>query len=76
MELLDRPGSLAAVADALGQREVSIHRMRQYDHEGDNAPVLIVTHATSQSALATAIADLKSHDAVIGTPVALRIEQI
>jgi homoserine dehydrogenase len=50
--------------------------MRQYDHEGDNAPVLIVTHATSQSALATALADLKSHDPVIGTPVALRIEQI
>jgi homoserine dehydrogenase len=76
LELLDRPGSLATVAAALGQREVSIHRMRQYDHEGDNAPVLIVTHATSQSALATALADLKSHDAVIGTPVALRIEQI
>jgi homoserine dehydrogenase len=50
--------------------------MRQYDHEGDNAPVLIVTHATSQSALTTALADLTSHDAVIGTPVALRIEQI
>ena len=76
MELLDRPGSLAAVAAALGHREISIHRMRQYDHEGDNAPVLIVTHATSQSALTTALADLKSHDAVIGTPVALRIEQI
>jgi homoserine dehydrogenase len=76
MELLDRPGSLAAVAAALGQREVSIHRMRQYDHEGDNAPVLIVTHATSQSALTTALADLKSHDVVIGTPVALRIEHI
>ena len=58
MELLDRPGSLAAVAAALGQREVSIHRMRQYDHEGDNAPVLIVTHATSQSALTTALSDL------------------
>jgi homoserine dehydrogenase len=76
MELLDRPGSLAAVAAALGHREISIHRMRQYDHEGDNAPVLIVTHATSQSALTTALADLKSHDAVIGNPVALRIEQI
>jgi homoserine dehydrogenase len=76
MELLDRPGSLATVAAALGQHEVSIHRMRQYDHEGDNAPVLIVTHATSQSALTAALADLKSHDAVIGTPVALRIEQI
>ena len=41
MELLDRPGSLAAATAALGQREVSIHRMRQYDHM-DNAPVLIV----------------------------------
>lgn len=76
MELLDRPGSLATVADALGQHNVSIHRMRQYDHDGDNAPVLIVTHATGQTELTHALADLRSLDAVVGTPVALRIEQI
>ena len=31
------PGALAEIATALGEAGVSIHRMRQYDHQGDAA---------------------------------------
>ncbi|MDP7152153.1 MAG: homoserine dehydrogenase, partial [Paracoccaceae bacterium] len=44
MDLLDKPGALAAVAKALGEAGVSIDRMRQTSHEDELAPVLIVTH--------------------------------
>ncbi len=46
MGLRDKPGALAKVAAILGNAGVSIHRMRQYDHVNDTAPVLIVTHKT------------------------------
>jgi homoserine dehydrogenase len=48
MALTDKPGALAKVATVLGEAGISIDRMRQYDHPGANAPVLIVTHKTAR----------------------------
>ena len=76
MQLLDKPGALAKVATALGDAGVSIDRMRQYDHAGDNAPVLMVTHTTTSDALDHALNALPATGVVTGTPVALRIENI
>jgi homoserine dehydrogenase len=76
MELADRPGALAKVATALGEAGVSIDRMRQYDHPGDNAPVLIVTHKTARPSLDTALAALPATGVLVGDPVALRIEDV
>ncbi|MDO5641247.1 MAG: homoserine dehydrogenase, partial [Paracoccus sp. (in: a-proteobacteria)] len=50
LALLDKPGALAKVATVLGDAGISIHRMRQYDHDGGPAPVLIVTHKTTPEA--------------------------
>jgi len=76
MALADKPGALAKVASALGEAGVSIHRMRQYDHVNEAAPVLIVTHKTTRAALDTALAAMPGTGVVIGDPVALRIEQV
>ncbi len=76
MELLDKPGALAKVATVLGDAGVSIDRMRQYDHPGQNAPVLIVTHTVTSDALDHALAALPATNVVHGTPVALRIENV
>ena len=76
MTLLDRPGALSKVTKALGEAGISIHRMRQYDHDADNAPVLIVTHKTSRADLDVALAAMDKLDDVVGAPVALRIESV
>jgi homoserine dehydrogenase len=76
MELADKPGALAKVATALGEAGVSIDRMRQYDHPGDNAPVLIVTHKAARPDLDTALGALPATGVVVGDPVALRIEDV
>ncbi|MDG3043091.1 homoserine dehydrogenase [Roseicyclus marinus] len=76
MELADRPGALAKVATVLGEAGISIDRMRQYDHPGDNAPVLIVTHKTARPNLDTALAALPGTGVLTGAPVALRIEEV
>jgi homoserine dehydrogenase len=50
--------------------------MRQYDHKDSTAPVLIVTHKTTQSAVKEAIAAFASTAVVSGDPVAIRIEAV
>jgi homoserine dehydrogenase len=76
MELADKPGALAKVATVLGEAGISIDRMRQYDHPGAHAPVLIVTHKTARPNLDTALAALPRTGVVMDAPVALRIEEV
>ena len=76
MDLIDKPGALAAVASALGAAGVSIDRMRQSRHDDNIAPVLIVTHACTWEGLSQAIDSLPNSGFVDGQPVALRIEDV
>ncbi|SEN57075.1 homoserine dehydrogenase [Loktanella fryxellensis] len=76
LQLLDKPGALAKVATALGDAGVSIDRMRQYDHVDAAAPVLIVTHRTTRTALDDALSRFATTGVVVGSPVALRIEAV
>ena len=76
LALADKPGALAKVAKALGEAGVSIDRMRQYQHDATTAPVLIVTHKTTRSALDDALAEMSQLDVMGAAPVALRIESV
>ena len=76
MVLQDRPGALAKVATALGDAGVSIDRMRQYGHQGGDAPVLIVTHKATPDDVADALERFKTTGVLVGDPVALRIEEV
>ncbi len=76
MSLEDKPGALAKVATALGEAGISIDRMRQYDHAGPDAPVLIVTHKAGRDDLSRALDAIPRLGVVTGAPIALRIENI
>ncbi|MGR3343459.1 MAG: homoserine dehydrogenase [Paracoccaceae bacterium] len=76
MSLQDKPGALAKIATVLGDAGISIDRMRQYRHVDPTAPVLIVTHKTSGSALRDAIAAMAGTNVLVGEPVAIRIEAV
>jgi len=76
MALADKPGALAKVATVLGEEGISIDRMRQYGHADVSAPVLIVTHKCTRTAVDHAFARLPATGVVLGGPVALRIENV
>ncbi len=76
MTLIDKPGALAKVAAALGEAGVSIDRMRQYDHPDSFAPVLIVTHSTTQDSIEHAIDRFALTGVLVGEPVALSIASV
>ncbi|MCX7300537.1 MAG: homoserine dehydrogenase [Rhodobacterales bacterium] len=76
MQLIDKPGALAKVARVLGDGGISIDRMRQYGHEDTTAPVLIVTHKTTRSALDEALEGFSATGVVAAPTVAIRIEAV
>ena len=76
MTLLDKPGALAKIATCLGEAGVSIDQMRQYGHQGANAPVLIVTHKAAPDDLAHAMTRFAATGVLVGQPVAIRIEEV
>jgi homoserine dehydrogenase len=61
---------------ALAEQSISINRMRQIQHEGSEAPILIVTHRTSRPALDAAMSGIARLDVCLADPVALRIEDV
>ena len=75
MQLVDKPGALAKVATVLGDAGVSIDRMKQYGHADTSAPVLIVTHKVTRTALNEALHAMDK-SVVQGDPVAIRIEEV
>ncbi|MFQ5566962.1 MAG: homoserine dehydrogenase [Paracoccaceae bacterium] len=73
--LADRPGALAAIASALGEAGVSIHRMRQYG-KGDPVPVVIETHDARRDAIDAATGAIAALPVSMAPPVAIRIEEV
>jgi len=76
LQLLDKPGALARIAAIMGKANISIDRMRQYGHDTDSAPVLIVTHRTTRNAIDQILTEFSKTKLLGSTPVALRIESI
>ena len=74
--LADRPGALAALATALGEHGVSIHRMRQYGQGATAVPVVIVTHDARRDGIDAALARIGALEVSQADPVAIRIEEV
>ena len=74
LDVLDRPGVLASVAQAFAAREVSISTVRQVGR-GDDATLVLVTHTAPDAALAGTVEDLRSLAAVREVTSVMRVEQ-
>jgi homoserine dehydrogenase len=74
LDVLDRPGVLAAVAQAFAAHEVSISTVRQ-SGRGDDATLVLVTHVATDAALAATVEDLRSLPAVREVASVMRVEQ-
>jgi homoserine dehydrogenase len=73
LDVADRPGVLAPVADAFAQQGVSIKVMRQ-EGRGKDATLLIVTHTAREEALSKTVAALSVMPAVRAVDSVMRVE--
>jgi homoserine dehydrogenase len=72
LEVADRPGVLAAVADVLGQAGISVKSMVQRG-AGEQARLVMVLHETSEQAFYGALAELAKLDFMRADPRAIRV---
>jgi homoserine dehydrogenase len=72
LEVSDRSGVLAAVAQIFAKHAVSIQTVRQ-SGRGDDAELVIVSHLASEADLAATVADLRGMEVVRDVASVLRV---
>ncbi len=73
IDVADRTGVLATVAQTFATHGVSIETLRQ-DMHGDEAALVVVTHKATDAALAGVVADLRGLDVVRAVDSVMRVE--
>jgi homoserine dehydrogenase len=73
LDVADRPGVLAQVAQSFAGHEVSIEAVRQ-EGRGDDAQLVIVTHTAPDAALASCVDDLRAMAVVRAVASVMRVE--
>jgi homoserine dehydrogenase len=73
LDVADRPGVLAAVAQAFADSDVSIQTVRQ-EGRGDAATLVLVTHTAPDAALAATVGKLAAMDEIGTTASVMRVE--
>ncbi len=73
LDVADRPGVLARVAESFAHHDVSIKAVRQ-EGRGDDAQLVIVTHSAPDAALAACVSDLGAMGTVRAVASVMRVE--
>ncbi|MEO3871818.1 homoserine dehydrogenase [Nonomuraea sp. B12E4] len=73
LDVADKPGVLARVAELFAKHDVSIQTVRQEGH-GDDAQLVIVTHRATDAALTATMEELRELDIVRAVASVMRVE--
>ena len=73
LDVADKPGVLAKVAETFAKGDVSIQTVRQ-NGRGEDAELIVMTHKATDAALAKTVDGLKNLDVVRGVESVLRVE--
>ena len=73
LDVADRPGVLARVAETFARHDVSIKAVRQ-EGRGEDAQLVIVTHMAPDAALSRCVAELGTMDTVRAVASVMRVE--
>jgi homoserine dehydrogenase len=73
LDVADKAGVLAAVANAFAEHDVSIRTVRQEGH-GDDASLVVVTHTATDAALQAVVEQLRELDSVRAVASVMRVE--
>ncbi len=81
LAVVDRPGSMATIATRMGERKISLEAiMQKRPAKGapstDIAPVVLITHATTETSIREALALAVADGVVKEKPQVIRIERV
>ena len=72
LEVADRPGVLASIADVLGRNEVSVRSVVQRGH-GDDARLVMIMHEGPEARFHAALEEIATLDFLRASPRAIRV---
>ena len=73
LDVIDRPGVLAKVAEIFADHDVSIRNVRQ-EGSGDDAQLVLVSHPAPDAALRSTVERLRGHEMVREVASVMRVE--
>jgi homoserine dehydrogenase len=73
LDVADKAGVLAAVAQAFADHDVSLRTVRQQGH-GDDASLVVATHTATDAALSAVVEELRRLDSVRAVASVMRVE--
>ncbi|MBU6242723.1 MAG: homoserine dehydrogenase, partial [Acidobacteria bacterium] len=73
LNVADRPGVLATVAQIFASHNVSIQTVRQ-SGRGEDAELIVMTHGASDAALSATVKELAGHEVVKSVESVIRVE--
>jgi homoserine dehydrogenase len=81
LELVDRPGAVASIAQILADEKISIESIVQRGRQGqetkrDTATFILITHDTLETSIRTAIERIEKNGHVASKPRVIRIERL
>ena len=75
LSVIDKPGTLAKIASALGDSQISISSVIQPEgNAGEAVPVILMTHEAPNSAMTKALNQIRTLDINKAEPVLFRVE--
>ena len=78
LTVVDKPGTMAAIATRMAQQDISLESIVQRRAKGDirseQAPIILITHETTEHAIKTALDGVKEDGRLLGEPQMIRIE--
>ncbi|HEX9454982.1 MAG TPA: homoserine dehydrogenase [Candidatus Binatia bacterium] len=75
LNVIDRPGTLAKIANLLGQAKIGISSVIQPEgHEGESVPIILMLHDAPNGNVMKAIRKIGALSVVKGEPVVIRVE--
>ena len=75
LQAQDRPGVMAKVTDAFGQRGISLSALLQHDARAGEStvPVVVTTHRATRGDVQAAADEIKGLEVISGEPVLMRV---
>ncbi|EFL90555.1 homoserine dehydrogenase [Ahrensia sp. R2A130] len=78
LNVVDKPGTMASIATRFAEHDISLESIVQKRGATDDgeAPIVLVTHETSEEAIGKALAGIQSDGRLLGEAQMIRIEKL
>jgi homoserine dehydrogenase len=79
LKVLDKTGVFASIATRMAENRISLESIVQHSKQhvetGEPQTIILVTHATTEESVRTAVASIKGEGYLVGEPQVIRIER-